>query len=356
MRIRLVAAEALLKALLQPRLGAVQRYDKDTRGPNHSSLTAKGAAAQRSWRSVKERVTTESASEEAMERRRLQLIEYLKLPQVAEFEMARSLTLSHTEDLAVQRAQKKWLAGDRRRILWFEHLLAQSQLAEANELAVTPFEQAKLMRASALHARRTLGCVGSGMPLLEEERKRQLSDAIDSCAWNVAEVLALTETEVEAIATSKRRAELIHAARLRGKFDCALKLSVSDAERRAVENWRDRVNASLATVQLTSPATWKAAIRLQTLYRGSSARRLREEHRLGSAAVLLQKSYRGHAYRASLAEERRKARLQWHVEQGGFDEALQLVMCKEEQREVVRAQMVEQPRMLRCLACFEKLE
>ena len=131
------------------------------------------------------------------------------------------------------------------------------------------------MRASALHARRTLGCVGSGMPLLEEERKRQLSDAIDSCAWNVAEVLALTETEVEAIATSKRRAELIHAARLRGKFDCALKLSVSDAERRAVENWRDRVNASLATVQLTSPATWKAAIRLQTLYRGSSARRLR---------------------------------------------------------------------------------
>ena len=63
-----------------------------------------------------------------MERRRLQLIEYLKLPQVAEFEMARSLTLSHTEDLAVQRAQKKWLAGDRRRILWFEHLLAQSQV------------------------------------------------------------------------------------------------------------------------------------------------------------------------------------------------------------------------------------
>ena len=207
---------------------------------------------------------------QAIERRRCQLIEYLMLPQVAEFSMAKSLTMSRAEALRVEKVQGEWIAVERRRTLWFEHFLAESLLAKASELVVTPLEKAKLARAMALRWGRFEGCLPSSSPDVSE-RRRHFREALDSGAWTVAAELAVTEVEVQAVDRCRQQAALMVTAAVYGHFDQAHALCQNEEERGVVDAFRARVVASSEC----SAAKVVAAIRLQARVRGSFARRFR---------------------------------------------------------------------------------
>lgn len=71
----------------------------------------------------------------------------------------------------------------------------------------------------------------------------------------------------------------------------------------------------------------------------------RFRQKLDTIVVLLQKAYRGHSHRTDMRHNRRKTQLWRHVQQGAYSEALQLVMCKQERWDILRAQAARQTRV-----------
>jgi len=68
------------------------------------------------------------------------------------------------------------------------------------------------------------------------------------------------------------------------------------------------------------------------------------------AAVLLQKSYRGHSERDNQEEQRRLTWLQWHLEQREFGSALDLAISKDERKTILETKSkVENGKLCRCI-------
>ena len=106
---------------------------------------------------------------------------------------------------------------------------------------------------------------------------------------------------------SKLRVELMMAAKVQGDFDKAQSYAITDAERKEIETCRVRVQG-LVGAKTTEQEV--AAAKMQARIRGSQVREQKEKQKMEHAAILVQKSYRGHSERDNQEEQRRLTWLQ----------------------------------------------
>ena len=157
---------------------------------------------------------------------------------------------------------------------------------------------------------------------------------------------------------SKLRVELMMAAKVQGDFDKAQSYAITDAERKEIETCRVRVQG-LVGAKTTEQEV--AAAKMQARIRGSQVREQKEKQKMEHAAILVQKSYRGHSERDNQEEQRRLTWLQcvqfspsrpiavvcfpfvgflfirWHLEQNEFGQALELAISKDERQRILTA-------------------
>ena len=90
---------------------------------------------------------------------------------------------------------------EEKRIKWFKHYLQTRNYSKAAELAVSPTEVAKLLKAKALP---DLGpfacCLGDQQEQVESERVAKFVQAIREYEWEVAEILAAGPEEAQVTA------------------------------------------------------------------------------------------------------------------------------------------------------------
>ena len=142
---------------------------------------------------------------------------------------------------------------------------------------------------------------------LETRRAEKFKDAIKAYEWAIAETLAWTEEEMQDLDDSKLRVELMTAAKVQGDFEKAHAYAITEAERDEIEAYRGTVAASLGEISTEQEA---AAAKMQARIRGSQVREQNEKERMSQAAVIVQKSFRGHSERDAQEEQRRLTWLQ----------------------------------------------
>uniref|UniRef100_A0A7S3AKI7 Uncharacterized protein n=1 Tax=Haptolina ericina TaxID=156174 RepID=A0A7S3AKI7_9EUKA len=158
----------------------------------------------------------------------------------------------------------------------------------------------------------------------------------------------MSDEESQDLDDSKLRVELMMAAKVQGDFDKAQSYAITDAERKEIETCRVRVQG-LVGAKTTEQEV--AAAKMQARIRGSQVREQKEKQKMEHAAILVQKSYRGHSERDNQEEQRRLTWLQWHLEQNEFGQALELAISKDERQRILTAKAKsEQPIWCRCLA------
>jgi len=283
---------------------------------------------------------------EQQERSRLQWMDYYKQPHVADFDKALDLAVTADEENAIFTAQKVWASEEARRIKWFKHFLETSNLKEAARLVVTPLEEAKLIKAQLQAPFGPCACVLDYRANVDGRRKGKFESAIKTYDWIIAEMLAATDEEMQDLDDSKLRVDLMTAAKLLGDFEKAQAYAITEAEREDIEAHRDMVETSVgqATAELNA-----AAAKMQARVRGGAVRGQHEREKMEHAAVLLQKSYRGHSERDNQEEQRRLTWLQWHLEQREFGSALDLAISKDERKTILETKSkVENGKFCRC--------
>jgi len=173
---------------------------------------------------------------EAQEASRLQWMNYYMQPAVADWEEALALAVTPEEERRVHDARASLDGEEEKRIKWFKHYLQTRNYPKAAELAVSPTEVAKLLKAKALP---DLGpfacCLSDQQEQVESERVAKFVQAIREYEWEVAEILAAGAEEAQDVADSKLRVQLMESAIAEGNYPAAAELAITVEEQKKID-------------------------------------------------------------------------------------------------------------------------
>ena len=171
---------------------------------------------------------------EQQEASRVQWMNYYMQAAVGEWEEALSLAVSPEEEERVRQARAALSGEEDKRVKWFVHYLQTRNYAKAAELAVTPLESARVIKAKALAALGPCACCIGDSKMLERERSLKFAQSIREYDWEAAAVLAQSAEENQDVADSKLRVQLMDSAITDGDFVAADQLAITVEEKQRI--------------------------------------------------------------------------------------------------------------------------